>query len=186
MNKEELIAKIEERAEVYHGREDLLSAYVKEALEDVLDLARNLEEPEGTHKQFVPKEVANMLEEWNGFGVDSHSVMVTYHDWYYSLEGEYIPSSTVTWALANPTAFMKAWVNGYEVKKEPLYRVKIKLDRNYHLAIDEGDGNEEIITTLTTVDDVFGYRYELTEKEIKSAGDNLWAFAVPVEEVAEG
>lgn len=64
-----------------------------------------------------------------------------------------------------------------------MYRVKIKLDRKYHLAIDEGDGNEEIITTLTTVDDVFGYRYELTEQEIKSADENLWKIAVPVKEV---
>lgn len=63
------------------------------------------------------------------------------------------------------------------------YKVTIKLDRKYHLAIDEGDGNEEIITTLTTVDDVFGYRYELTEQEIKSADENLWKFAVPVEGV---
>ena len=73
--------------------------------------------------------------------------------------------------------------DGYEVEKEPLYTVTINLDRKYHLVVDEGDGNEEIITTLTTVDDVFGYRYELTEQEIKSADENLWKIAVPVKEV---
>lgn len=83
----------------------------------------------------------------------------------------------------NPIETLVHMKEGYEVKKEPLYTVTIKLDRKYHLATDEGDGNEEIITTLTTVDDVFGYRYELTEQEIKSADENLWKFAVPVEGV---
>lgn len=82
----------------------------------------------------------------------------------------------------NPIETLIRMKDGYEVEREPLYRVKIKLDRKYHLAIDEGDGNEEIITTLTTVDDVFGYRYELTEQEIKSADENLWKIAVPVKE----
>lgn len=66
-----------------------------------------------------------------------------------------------------------------EYGKEQLYTVTITLDRKYYLAVDEGDGNEEIITTLTTVDDVFGYRYFLTEKEIKSSDENLWKLAVP-------
>lgn len=83
----------------------------------------------------------------------------------------------------NPIETLVHMKEGYEVKKEPLYTVTIKLDRKYHLATDEGDGNEEIITTLTTVDDVFGYRYELTEQEIKLADENLWKFAVPVEGV---
>lgn len=69
-----------------------------------------------------------------------------------------------------------------EIWKEPLYTVTINLDRKYYLAVDDGDGDEEIITTLTTVYDVFGYRYELTDQEIKSADENLWKIAVPVKE----
>lgn len=76
--------------------------------------------------------------------------------------------------------------DSYEVEKEPLYTVTINLDRKYHLVVDEGDGNDEISTTLTTSHGVLGYRYFLTEKEIKSADENLWLIAVPVEEVAEG
>lgn len=79
----------------------------------------------------------------------------------------------------------RAWLYGYEVEKEPLYTVTINLDRKYHLVVDEGDGNDEISTTLTTSHGLLGYRYFLTEKEIKSADENLWKFAVPVEEVAE-
>ena len=90
------------------------------------------------------------------------------------------------WIEDNQETFARAWLDGYEVEKEPLYTVTINLDLKYHLVVDEGDGNDEIITTLTTTDGVFGYRYFLTEKEIKSADENLWKFAVPVEEVAEG
>lgn len=79
----------------------------------------------------------------------------------------------------------RAWLYGYEVEKEPLYTVTINLDRKYHLVVDEGDGNDEISTTLTTSHGLLGYRYFLTEKEIKSADENLWKFAVPVEEVTE-
>ncbi len=82
--------------------------------------------------------------------------------------------------------FAQAYAVGYEVEKEPLYEVTINLDRKYHLVVDEGDGNDEISTTLTTSHGLLGYRYFLTEKEIKSADENLWKFAVPVEEVAEG
>lgn len=77
---------------------------------------------------------------------------------------------------------VKAFVEGYEVEKEPLYTVTINLDLKYHLAVDEGD-DDEISTTLTTSHDVLGYRYFLTEKEIKSADENLWPFAEPVEQV---
>ncbi len=68
-----------------------------------------------------------------------------------------------------------------EIEKEPLYTVTINIDLNYYLALDEVDGDDEISTTLTTGHDVLGYRYFLTEKEIKSADENLWPFAVPVD-----
>lgn len=87
----------------------------------------------------------------------------------------------------NSNRFARAFMSmDYEVEKEPLYTVTINLDRKYHLVVDEGDGNDEISTTLTTSHGVLGYRYFLTEKEIKSADENLWLIAVPVEEVAEG
>jgi len=185
MNKEELKKEVRSIIDRYYS-----TGSYNELVEDLTQFVYDFNEiPQDTakvRKQLVPKDVANMLDDWNKFGVDAHSVVVTYHDWYYSFPSEGDESPRVAWALANPTALMKAWVNGYEVEKEPLYTVTINLNIKYHLVIDEGDGDDEIITTLTTTDNVFGYRYFLTEKEIKSAGDNLWAFAVPVDEVVEG
>lgn len=87
----------------------------------------------------------------------------------------------------NSNRFARAFMSmDYEVEEEPLYTVTINLDRKYHLVVDEVDGNDEISTTLTTSHGLLGYRYFLTEKEIKSADENLWKFAVPVEEEAEG
>ncbi|HCD7930307.1 TPA: DUF1642 domain-containing protein [Enterococcus faecium] len=85
----------------------------------------------------------------------------------------------------NPIETLTRMKDGYEVEKEPLYTVTISLDRKYYLATDENEC-DGISPTLTTSSDVLGYRYYLTEKEIKSADNNLWKIAVPVEEVVEG
>ncbi len=89
----------------------------------------------------------------------------------------------LAWATRQSYETLLSLYNGYEVEKEPLYTVTINLDRKYHLVVDEGDGNDEISTTLTTSHGVLGYRYFLTEKEIKSADENLWLIAVPVEKM---
>lgn len=131
-------------------------------------------------KPVVPKFVAEWIEYAKKKG---DSLAISFKPW--NLYGvEY--SKADRWIEDNQETFARAWIDGYEVEEEPLYTVTINLDLKYHLVVDEGDGNDEIITTLTTTDGVFGYRYFLTEKEIKSADENLWKFAVPVEEVAEG
>lgn len=54
------------------------------------------------------------------------------------------------WAERQSYETLLSLYNGYEVEKEPLYRVTLNLDRKYYLVVDEGDGNDEISTTLTT------------------------------------
>ncbi len=92
----------------------------------------------------------------------------------------------LAWATRQSYETLLSLYNGYEVEKEPLYRVTLNLDRKYYLVVDEGDGNDEISTTLTTSHGLLGYRYFLTEAEIKEIDERFWPFAVPVEEVAEG
>lgn len=137
---------------------------------------KQLEEPQ---KSVVPKFVAEWIEYAKKKG---DSLAISFKPW--NLYGvEY--SKTDRWIEDNQETFARAWLDGYEVEKEPLYTVTINLDRKYHLVVDEGDGNDEISTTLTTSHGVLGYRYFLTEKEIKSADENLWLIAVPVEEEEE-
>nr|WP_277896283.1 DUF1642 domain-containing protein [Enterococcus lactis] len=139
-----------------------------------------LDEPQ---KPVVPKFVAEWFEEnkddlefeiWD-LCVDS-----------YGSKDEHGMLNWIQQSENNPIETLIRMKDGYEVEKEPLYRVTLNLDRKYYLVVDEGDGNDEISTTLTTSHGLLGYRYFLTEKEIKSADENLWKFAVPVEEVSEG
>ena len=139
-----------------------------------------LDEPQ---KPVVPKFVAEWFED------NKHALDLAIFTKIRELDGKRYPHETdfENWldnAENNPIENFIRMIDGYEVEKEPLYT--INLDRKYHLVVDEGDGNDEISTTLTTSHGVLGYRYFLTEKEIKSADENLWLFAVPVEEVAEG
>ena len=134
-------------------------------------------------KPVVPKFVAEWFEEKEG-GLENaifyECVRVT--DTYSKDYSEF--QRWLVSAENNPIETLVRMKDGYEVEKEPLYTVTISLDRKYYLATDENEC-DGISPTLTTSSDVLGYRYYLTEKEIKSADNNLWKIAVPVEEVAE-
>lgn len=124
----------------------------------------------------MPKFVAEWIEYAKKKG---DSLAISFKPW--NLYGvEY--SKADRWIEDNQETFARAWLDGYEVEKEPLYTVTLSLDLKYYLVIDEYEC-DRISPTLTTSSNVLGYRYYLTEKEIKSADNNLWAFAVPVDEV---
>lgn len=183
MNKQELIDKL---ASLVGSIEDFkgISTFHDgkyAGLEHALELIQQLDEPQ---KLIVPqfvaewielcKEKADLISCLSGsyeYGVNQYKTITEDEDWLFESDHQEIVA--------------RAWLDGYEVEKEPLYTVTINLDRKYHLVVDEGDGNDEISTTLTTSHGVLGYRYFLTEKEIKSADENLWLIAVPVEEVVE-
>ena len=134
-------------------------------------------------KPVVPKFVAEWFEEKEG-GLENaifyECVRVT--DTYSKDYSEF--QRWLVSAENNSIETLVRMKDGYEVEKEPLYTVTISLDRKYYLATDENEC-DGISPTLTTSSDVLGYRYYLTEKEIKSADNNLWKIAVPVEEVVE-
>ncbi|RGW65790.1 DUF1642 domain-containing protein [Enterococcus durans] len=173
MNKQEAIKKLESIKVIGN---DAIAACYNESMNAGITLMKKIDEPQ---KPVVPKFVAEWIEYAKKKG---DSLAISFKPW--NLYGvEY--SKADRWIEDNQETFARAWIDGYEVEKEPLYTVTINLDRKYHLVVDEGDGNDEISTTLTTSHGVLGYRYFLTEKEIKSADEKLWLIAVPVEEVAE-
>lgn len=155
------------------------TAYWKGYIASCKNIRYIVKELDELQKPVVPKFVADWIEYAKKKG---DSLAISFKPW--NLYGvEY--SKADRWIEDNQETFARAWIDSYEVEKEPLYTVTINLDRKYHLVVDEGDGNDEISTTLATSHGVLGYRYFLTEKEIKSADENLWLIAVPVEEVAE-
>ncbi|HFK6404227.1 TPA: DUF1642 domain-containing protein [Listeria monocytogenes] len=98
----------------------------------------------------------------------------------------------------NQELFARAWLDGYEVEKEPLYYVRLPLaswnKRNEVLE----DSYRYLLLNITSDETLFngsltlypwsnekGWRTQLTEKQIKDINEKYWAFAVPVEEVTE-
>lgn len=183
MNKQELI----ERYKTKYAEEpkDWKHPSVNASRQDLFaNFIRDLEQLEEPQKSVVPKFVADWIELCKEkadlisclsgsyeYGVNQYKRITEDEDWLFEADHQELVA--------------RAWIDSYEVEKEPLYTVTINLDRKYHLVVDEGDGNDEVSTTLTTSHGVLGYRYFLTEKEIKSADENLWLIAVPVEEEAE-
>ncbi|HFI0006860.1 TPA: DUF1642 domain-containing protein [Streptococcus suis] len=93
----------------------------------------------------------------------------------------------IDWAKRNQDTFARAWLDGYEVEKEPLYTVEIP---NPVLT-----DNSDSVTVLMKLDpgvvltDVVNYIgrkqepvYHLTESEIKEDFEWAWQWAVPVED----
>ncbi|EKZ4219989.1 DUF1642 domain-containing protein [Listeria monocytogenes] len=74
--------------------------------------------------------------------------------------------------------FARAWLDGYEVEREPLYYVRFFegkigfLNVYYNGSINVG-----------SYDQCCGYKTKFTESEIKEMDERYWQFAVPVNEV---
>ncbi|EIM2068731.1 DUF1642 domain-containing protein [Listeria monocytogenes] len=82
----------------------------------------------------------------------------------------------------NQEIFARAWLDGYEVEKEPLYYVKL---------IDHTTGYLNVYYDNAKVvgsnDGANGYKTQFTESEIKSMdkGEAYWLLREPVEEVTK-
>ncbi|PWF38839.1 DUF1642 domain-containing protein [Enterococcus faecium] len=120
MNKQELIDKYTaeiSRLRPYCPNRHLISEQLKYDLyKEILEDLKQLDEPQ---KPVVPKFVADWIEYAKKKG---DSLAISFKPW--NLYGvEY--SKTDRWIEDNQETFARAWIDGYEVEKEPLYRVKI-------------------------------------------------------------
>ncbi|MBC3548095.1 DUF1642 domain-containing protein [Listeria monocytogenes] len=84
------------------------------------------------------------------------------------------------WETSNQELFARAWIEGYEIEKEPLYYVRFIPGNSVSYLnlrwVDKG-----LILNSCGQDDI--YKTKFTEKEIKNMNINYWAFKVPVEEL---
>ncbi|EMF0043866.1 MAG: DUF1642 domain-containing protein [Enterococcus hirae] len=181
MNKQELIEELARHAsclEDFRGITGHCDGKY-EAYEIAIELAKKLDEPQ---KPVVPqfvgdwielcKEKADLISCLSGsyeYGVDQYKRITEDEDWLFEADHQELVA--------------RAWLYGYEVEKEPLYEVIV--------------GNLFLVKKFTDRNDIsfvnkFELRwweksaYQLTEPEIKAIDERYWAFAVPVEEVAEG
>ncbi|ENZ6314750.1 DUF1642 domain-containing protein [Listeria monocytogenes] len=89
----------------------------------------------------------------------------------------------LTSTVNNQELFALAWLDSYEVEKEPLYYVKF---------VDANNGNKCYLNVRSdgcktlnnsVQNDIF--KTQFTEAEIKEMDERYWQFAVPVEEVSK-
>ena len=92
------------------------------------------------------------------------------------------------WAMKNQETFAKAWLYGYEIKKEKLYTVEIPIANSplgYHYALRKTISEGIIIDSFFTNNwGDYGY-CQLTEEEIRKDHDWAWKYAKEVEELNE-
>ncbi|MDQ8357461.1 DUF1642 domain-containing protein [Enterococcus faecium] len=131
---------------------------------------KQIDEPQ---KPVVPKFVADWIEYAKKKG---DSLAISFKPW--NLYGvEY--SKADRWIEDNQETFARAWIDGYEVEKEPLYYVKLPVmyfnrwDLEAYLMKD--DRGNITIADNNDFDDM-----KFTESEIKAIDEGYWPFAVPV------
>ncbi|EAC3518276.1 DUF1642 domain-containing protein [Listeria monocytogenes] len=73
--------------------------------------------------------------------------------------------------------FARAWLDGYEVEKEPLYYVQLITNSLGYLNV-RNDGRRSLSDSVQN--DIF--KTQFTEAKIKEMDECYWQFAVPVED----
>lgn len=162
----------------------------KEILEDL----KQLDEPQ---KVKVPKFVAEWIEQAKKERQSLYEAMYNIESSTYYHKYD---NATYQWMFEgalhdeHQELFAEAYMHGYEVEKEPLYYVRLpyevwdeeaaELKTEYLYLHYEITSDETRI--FPTKEPRKGFVAKLDELTIKSADENYWPFAVPVEEVAEG
>ena len=150
---------------------------------DTSEVLRDLQQLDEPQRATIPQLIADWIEQCkNNFGFNLKSAMNINTILHYSDDGHKV----IDWIKVNSNqeAFARAWLDGYEVEKEPKYIVKLK--GVYH-----GDlGYAEIFNGYSFYNkdrNPSGIKYEHTRKELEQAGFG-WVFDCPgieVEEVEE-
>ncbi|EPO5563676.1 DUF1642 domain-containing protein [Enterococcus faecalis] len=172
MNKQELIEELE-CIEVSTDSLDYLRG-ADYANERAISLAKQLDEPK---KVVVPKFVAEWIELCKGLECTLYcSATSKLRDTMHIEKAKEVSDWLDT--FENHELFAHAWLDGYEVEKEQLYKVVI--DHKYLVQLFSGRTDARLVEyeELTNWHDS---AYKLTESVIKSIDERYWPFAVKVE-----
>lgn len=186
MNKHEAIKKVEQMGEY--------ERFVNESIPklSVLNILNQLDEPEKVKvPQFVAGWIANVKR--NGFKFRNssrfHEEIVSsddvYRIMYYILKESIAGEAIRIWVNANRDAFARAWLDGYEVEKEPKYLVKMKKINGYGRYLNKELSSEEYF--FASNNEIISYRTKFTRKELEEDGFG-WVFdceGIEIEEVEE-
>ena len=93
------------------------------------------------------------------------------------------PDKTILWIAKNSETFAKAWLFGYEIKKEKLYTVELpNPNAGGHVVLCKTSDGIVSIAFSGMARWKGGKNFQLTESEIKQDFEWAWRFAKEVEE----
>lgn len=185
MNKQELIDDIEKnKNEFYKLSTDMKSTGISKCIATGtytgLSISqKKIEQLDEQPKVTVPKFVADWIEQCKAKATLADCLKGYYE---ISILQTFGSEDFQNWVVDNENDELtaKAWIFGYEVEKELLYKVII--DHKYLVQIFSGRTAARLVEfeELTMWSES---AYKLTEETIKAIDERYWAFAVPVEEV---
>ena len=169
MNKQEFIERMKSLKNIFGNK----CEYVK--IDAVIELASELEEPQ---KPVVPQFVADWIEECKNDDFHLLGAMERISS---------NPKKLDYWFREddNVELFARAWLEGYEVKEEKRYKVKVKGLLENHGYLNHFIPNNSWL--FNDSDRTNSYKVAFTRKELEEAGFG-WVFDCPgieIEEVEE-
>ena len=170
MNKDKAIKEIKKASESFYACD-----YIKTKVAE--SIISQIHEPQ---KVTVPKFVGEWIEEMKQDERPLYSVMS-------SLMNK-INNEWTVWKGANMNfseIVAQAWLDGYEVEKEPLYTVEIpnpNIIGNEVYVLMKNGFKQVVMVKKFGVDWKKERGFQLTEAEIRKHLEWAWPFAVPVEE----
>jgi hypothetical protein len=169
MNKQEALKRIEAQKEtIIRLTGWAVYVYIEE-------LIKSIDEPK---KVVVPQFVADWIEYFKKCSGTLYGSTVPYSYYGHTITDDFEGDVTkvLEWIRNNSETYARAWLDGYEVEKEPKYTVKIKATKHYFAK----DGNGRIFFSLA-------YKSCFTQTELEKAGFG-WVFdceGIEIEEVEE-
>ena len=175
MNKQELIEKYECLNHDCFRRVD-----TSKVLKDL----KQLDEPEIVK---VPQFVADWIKYCkNTFLSLARALMIEEVDFYnYANQEDHSRLIDFFGSGINQETFARAWMDGYEVEKEPKYTVRVKGVSGYCHYLNQLLSSKEYF--FASINEIKGYRTKHTRKELEEDGFG-WVFDCPgieIEEVTE-
>ena len=164
MDKKELIEKIESLPSLTSITS--IRPYVDKKI--VLGLISQLDEPQPVK---VPQFVADFITEQKKLG----------HTLSYSIDAS-MSDRVAEWYWDNSELFARAWLDGYEVEKEPKYTVRVKGVNGYGCYLNKGLLSKKYF--FESKAEIGGCRTKHTRKELEADGFG-WVFDCEGIEVKE-
>ena len=115
MNKQEFIERMKSLKNIFGNK----CEYVK--IDAVIELASELDEPQ---KVQVPQFVADYIEFKKEYDFHVYGAMREIEDHYDKRVPEWFYENNIE-------TFVRAWIDGYQIEKEPKYTVKFKATKQY-------------------------------------------------------